>query len=104
MSRTYRRKGKEPSWLLGNYERIPGFLSWIYVYLPKESREGKKRINKYHSDAQEYPHTGRCHGPSWFINQYIQRPYRRACNQALKTLNDLDSIQILSKPKRIYWD
>lgn len=107
MSRTYRRKGSEPERLLVEYDYVlndRGYWSLIEKWIPRKSKEGKKRVKKYHSDAQDFWYTGKCHGPSWFINQFIQRPYRRACNQALKTLNDLDSVQILSKPKRIYWD
>jgi hypothetical protein len=104
MSRTYRRKGREPKGLFLEYEWDPNHWFLIETWIPKKSKEGKRLTKKYHSDTQKPWYTGKCHGPSWFINQYIQRPYRRACNQALKTLNDLDSVQILSKPKRIYWD
>lgn len=104
MSRTYRRKGREPERLLLEWEYIPGSWRSVERWISRKSQEGKRLINKYHSDAQDFWYTGKCHGPGWFINQFIQRPYRRACNQALKTLNDLDSVQILSKPKRIYWD
>lgn len=104
MSRTYRRKGFEPQGLLYEYVKIPGFLYWQKKPIPKKSREGKKLVKKYHSDAQGPWYTGKCHGPGWWIRQSIQRPYRKACNQALKTLHDLDSVLFLSKPKRDYWD
>lgn len=104
MSRTYRRKGFEPRWLLREWDWDKESRLLVQRLIPKKSKEGKKLVNKYHSDAQHPWYSGKCHGPGWFINQFIQRPYRRACNQALKTLNDLDSVLLLRKPKRIYWD
>lgn len=79
-----------------------GYAVWD-EHIDPRSKEGKKRIAKFHSDA-DY-HRSR-HGPSWWLREFVQRPYRReAKNQMRKVLFD-DEFEhtILDKPKRPYWD
>jgi hypothetical protein len=67
------------------------------------SKEGKKRLAKFHSDRKRYYWNHR--GPGWFHNLYSQRPYRRDAKRQIKRYidNDID-VQLLRKPKREYWD
>lgn len=120
MSRTIRRK-QGIGWCYGPrtisdqledycYEWIvwPGDDKYLHlrrgvVYIDPKSKEGKKRIAKFHSDAGHWHSKG---GPSWWICQYMQRPYRRdAKRQIQKALND-DNYEVIiqDKPKRDYWD
>jgi hypothetical protein len=122
MSRTYRRKGGK-GWWYGHidlywvlrefhYDRVYSddgesyrFVRWYEHHSPK-SKEGKKRVAKFHSDAATFAGGGKGHGPSWFINEYVQRPHRRdAAREIHKWMKDEDyEVIIESKPKREYWD
>lgn len=112
MSRTVRRKqgygwsyGNRSLWrdILSEHVRIPG--TWCYVDVPIDphSKEGKKRIARFHSDA-DYHRSNR--GPGWWINEFVQVPYRQdSRRQIQKWMKDEDyEIIIRDKPKRDYWD
>lgn len=107
MSRTYRLKEKylvDDNLVLNGYERIEGTYRWERVEIDQYSKEGKKRLARFHSDSKSHFHNWR--GPNWFHNMYAQRPYRRDCKRQLqKAMNDPDyEVQIIRKPYREYWD
>lgn len=104
MSRTYRFKkdtymneGILSDWV------INGGFFWIRFLHDPESKEGKKRLAKFHSDCKRgfYNYVG----PGWFHNMYSQRPYRRNAKKQIQLfMRDEDfEVQILNKPKREYW-
>lgn len=113
MSRTYRRKSGDQSdlhWVLRDRD-------WIWVdgddlyqrhcvvetHVDRNSKEGKKRLAKYYSDAG----THRCRepGPMWFIRETAQRPYRRRANNEIRKFmrNPEHEVMIESMPHRDYW-
>lgn len=111
MSRTYRRKNtkQDHSWILREYvNKYPEidywFLGkWGYIYLNKDSTEGKRRLAKHHSDAgycwQNY------RGPHWFHNMFEERPRRQKARREIhKFMKDPDYEVMLEKKKPvIYW-
>lgn len=101
MSRTYRKRSDE-LWVLRQYVRIPDTWSWVWVKLDPNSREGKKELAVWRSDAyREFKEPG----PSWFRTLFSQRPYRQESkNELRKFLQDEDyEPMILKKPKLEYW-
>lgn len=112
MSRTYRRKKgkyliKENRILLDSYwdkeQWRLGYYVYYYEKINPKSKEGKRRIAKFHSDNPQ------CiinwFGPSWFRNMYGQRPYRRECKREIKKYirdNEYD-ISLLRKPHVPYY-
>lgn len=69
----------------------------------KNSKEGKKRIARYRSDAGT--HNFKEPGPSWFRNLYTERPNRRKAKRELqKFLRDTEyEPMIEAKPPLEYW-
>lgn len=67
------------------------------------SKEGKRRIAQYHSDAG----TNTCKepGPSWYRNLYTERPLRRKAKRELKKyMLDTDYEPIIEKMGKLeYW-
>ena len=108
MARTYRRKsGDIPNWILRPYEYIRSTeYHWGY-YLRKDispkSKEGKKILANYHSDAFGKPSWS---WPGWGIANFVQKPYRRHCaSEIKKALRDPDyEVVLRSKPRKGYWD
>jgi hypothetical protein len=111
MSRTYRRKNKvgnhwaDLAYYTGEYVRIGYDLWWPRVYVPfdKQSKEYKKGVAKFHSDAG----TTNCKepGPSWFRNLYTERPLRRQSKREIrKFMLDPDYEPIIDKKGKLeYW-
>jgi hypothetical protein len=114
MSRTIRRKDGHGwcyghSHVLRDYQKVyqtdgeHEWSVWMYVHIDPKSKEGKKLVAQFHSDAKTW---GNSHGPGWFIAEFIQQPYRQdARRQIQKWMRDEDfEVIIADKPKRIYWD
>lgn len=90
MSNTIRRKTRRispSSWVLQDWDNRIGFM--YYGKLSKDSKEGKKAIAKFHSDAGV--------GDLWYKGRagwakyYERRNIRRVCDQALhKYFNGID--------------
>ena len=121
MSRTYRFRHDDwkikDNWVLSEYDLRGivynpenceivqcakyGVVAWKITFYPY-SKEGKKRLAKFRSDAKckYWNHKG----PGWFHNLFSQRPYRRDAKNQIKRYidNDID-VQLLRKPKREYW-
>lgn len=112
MSRTYRRKSGDQSWLdcaLTDYvyyddhtgtRRYWGFHQRIKI--DPRSPEGRKIVAKYRSDkGKPYKEPG----PSWFHRLYVQRPYRRRANEEIRhaMLDDEYEPMIETKPHRPWW-
>lgn len=72
--------------------------------VPKKGKDFKKGWWTYHSDSIRF--MSGCKGPSWFINEFVQRPYRRKAKRELHKYlrNEEYEVMIEDKPKRIYWD
>ena len=104
MSRTVRRKTKKidiDSWVLWNWEKRIGFMQ--YEYYTYQSKEGKKAIAKYHSDAGV--------GDLWFksrsgwLRKVERKKFSRKCEQAIhRYFNGIDEDVILPTYKRDYLD
>jgi len=76
---------------------------WVDIKIDPKSKEGKKRIAKFHSDASWHYNRK---GKGWWRNYYLQRPYRRdAERQIQKAMMDDDfEVIIRDKPARNWWD
>lgn len=104
MSRTVRRKTRKispSSWVLWDKDNYIGFMQ--YGQLDAKSKEGKKAIAKYRSDAG-------C-GDLWYKSRagwakyYERRNIRRVCDQALhRYFNGLEEDCIQPTIKRGYLD
>ena len=114
MSRTFRRK-QGHGWSYGDYSLRDALTDrdyiryeygewwrycWFNVIIDPKSKEGKKRIAKFHSDAT----TVTQNGPAWFITMQ-QRCYRRNAKRELhKFFQDEEhEVIIADKPKLEYW-
>jgi hypothetical protein len=102
MSRTIRRKNKDPYWL---------YWDWTYsgycighIFIDPNSQEGKKRKAQYHGDAGYNWYNSK--GPGWFHNLYAQKPHRQYARIQIRKFlkNELDDVVIRDKPRREYWD
>lgn len=130
MSRTYRRKNLYnsndiPSWVfrerwcsMAEYESIlekhedsieyvtNSSYGWGYrvdVWFGRKSKEGKRRLAVYMSDADTNPR----HRPhKWFVTCRTQRPYRREANNELRKymLDTEYEYMIESMPQLGWWD
>lgn len=105
MSRTYRRKGKYIPW---NYwfdeESIKvGPYHWIWVPRDKTTKEYKKDLAIYHSDSGTT--NFKEPGPSWFRNQFTERPQRREAKRQLqKFMKDPEfEVMLNAKDPLEYW-
>ena len=107
MSRTYRLKNhheeKEALWYSGYNYYGEGEWEWVREYVGAHSKEGKRRIAEFHSDAKKRIMIW--HGPSWFHRLYSQKPYRtRARRELHKFMRNPDhEVIIENKPPREYW-
>lgn len=106
MSRTYRRaKGKDKYLVTGRYGVLHTYVGHCQeLYLDIHSAEAKKNIKRFQSDS------GNCwinfRGPSWFLREFVQVPYRAKARQELmKWMKNPDhEVLIESKPtKDVYW-
>lgn len=73
------------------------------IHHDPHSKEGKRRIAKFHSDASYL--YNKC-GPMHFLRYYYQRPYRRKAKVEIQKslLNDEIELMIPDKPKLGWWD
>jgi hypothetical protein len=111
MSRTYRRKNGDPQeldWVLTKTEWTWRYWAdgsmwreWRKIHIDPKSPEGKKALNRYHSDGSK----AYWRGPMWFHKEYAQVPYRvRAKNEIHKYMRNPDyEVIIEDKPHREYW-
>lgn len=78
MSRTYRRKGARYNldWVLRDYIWVNGSSFHTYFILAKESREGKKAVARYFSDAG-FGNYGNGTAPHWYRRYLNHRSDRR---------------------------
>lgn len=69
----------------------------------RNSKEGKKRLAKYFSDAGT--HNFKEPGPSWFRNLYFTRPDRRAAKREIQKYLADDDYEVITCPKVYlpYW-
>lgn len=83
MSRTFRRKGmlQRDAFALKDLVHLPGTFTWMWVTLPHNSKEWRRKRAEYHSDA----------GCGTYGNATAPRWYRRKCNKqfSLKELREL---------------
>ena len=111
MSRTVRRK-QGYGWCYGMRHVSESLEEWYWntetgwsdwIHHDPRSKEGKKRIALFHSDAQSW--TAK-YGPSWWRRQYYQRPYRRNAETEIKKyFKDTEyEVIIPDRPKLGYWD
>lgn len=108
MSRTYRFKKENDSYLV-EYNRVLTEWIWVGGYyslripIDPTSKESKKRLVRFHSDAKKYFWVHK--GPGWFHN-ITQRKYRTLVKSKLsKFYKDPEyEIQLLRKPYREYWN
>lgn len=86
MSRTYRRRGQahEYRWVLR--DRSDATPWWAYTLLDRHSREGRRALARFHSDAEV---TMRSSAPRW---------YRREFDHRLRTMNDRQLRRWLADP------
>ena len=71
------------------------------VTYSKYSKEGKKGLAQYHKDGSK----AHWRGPSWFLREFCQVPYRTRAKRAIHNYLRYDEDIVLeSKPKRDYWD
>ncbi len=103
MSRTIRRKNVtyEYYWVLRDWVISRGFMGYS-MHNPK-SIEGKKALNRFHSDAGT--HQMREPGPAWFRNVTSQRPLRRHGREQLRKfmLDEEFEVIIEENPYLEYW-
>lgn len=120
MSRTYRRKsGEFDDWILkdtylyldealiitgtSGIVRNSFFGNNCYdVIYSKNSKQGRHRLAKYHSDSY---HT-MWRGPMWWVREFYQKPYAQKCrNELNKFMRDPEHEVVLrSKPLKGYRD
>ncbi len=103
MSRTFRRKNctyEEYDWVLLSWAGYSLHVSRIR--LDKKSKEGKKRLARYHSDAGGYYKEP---GPAWYRRIVAQVPLRRSSKNELRKfmLNEELEVIIETKPPLPYW-
>ena len=107
MSRTYRRKRGDHQDLEQKTQvmhRVPGRYIWYWFPMDPKSKQYKKVVNKYHSDAGTHKFNNCPQG--WWVNMVMQRPYRRDAKQQIhKWMLDPEYEIILGeKPPLPYWD
>ena len=99
MSRTYRRKQgiKEDQWWV-----LREWYCGLYVvrHSPR-SKEGKKRLAKYHSDAEVTMQQV----PKWYKVAFCRRPFRRKEKQALyrAVFHGEDKFPVPKNDAMYYW-
>lgn len=109
MSRTYRQLKGDPYWKRWalDYELIRvsdyKFFCWIIRRVDKNTKEYKKALAKFHSDAGVV--TFKEPGPSWFRNLYSERPQRRKAKRELKKfmLDNEYEVILNNKEPLQYW-
>ena len=86
MSRTHRRRGErhEYRWVLR--ETVFDGIRFTHIPLDRHSREGRRAIARFHSDAE---FTIRSGAPHW---------YRREFDHRLRTMNDRELHRWLADP------
>ena len=107
MSRTYRRKRGDHQDLecqTSYLVQVPGRYRWYWEKMDPNSKQYKKAVNKYHSDAGTHKFTNSPCG--WWVNMVVQRPHRRNAKQQLKKwLTDPEYEVILNAKDPVpYWN
>jgi len=107
MSRTYRRKGGDHTdleWQTRVCSQIPGTYIWLWEKMDPKTKQYKKVVNKYHSDAGTQKFNNCPQG--WWVNLCIQRPHRRDAKRQLKKwLTDSEYEVILNAKNPLpYWN
>lgn len=105
MSRTKRRKQAleyDMYWCLTEYVRVPNSWQWVRVPIPPKTKEYKKALAEYHSDAfRNFKEPG----PSWYRNLFAERPQRRTSKHELHKfmLDEEYEVMLNPKDKLPYW-
>jgi hypothetical protein len=123
MSRTVRRKNRKDEyyWVLREFthiDKIPSDLSkydkiavarwassdnWVDIHFSPQSKAGKKRISRYHSDAG----THKCKepGPSWYRRLNTQKPLRQSSRMQLQQFLKDPELEVIidNMPPLGYW-
>ena len=107
MSRTYRRRcgdHQELEWQTSYLVKVPGRYIWYWEKMDPNSKQYKKAVNRYHSDAGTHKFTNSPCG--WWVNLVVQRPQRRDAKQQLKKwLTDPEYEVILNAKDPVpYWN
>ena len=104
MSRTYRRKkDKAPDWVTRDWS----YKDFVLVKRPLTSKELKREVSKWHSDAGYHGDYG--DSPSWFVHEFMEVPFRAKSKMQLKEVlrlvdyEDADVTTIFKKPQEYYW-
>ena len=106
MSRTY-RFNKNADWMerdvLRDLVRLEKTWHWVRQPIERNSREGRKKLAKFHSDKKH--HWMNYRGPSWFRREFAQKPYKvRAKAELHRYMRDPDyEVVIESMPHLPYW-
>lgn len=106
MSRTYRQLSGDPHWK--KYE-VDYELKWFpncmcnWVKRDKTSKEYKKALAKFHSDAGVIRFKEP--GPMWFIREFTQVPYRMKCKTELAKWRKDNEYEVIIEemPHLDYW-
>ena len=108
MSRT--KRFKHDAWLIDHNSVLTDWIwehEWFMrgsrVRIDPSSKEGRRRLARMHSDAKKG--VMRWRGPSWFVHEYHQVPYRQRARQELHKFmkNPEYEVQLESKPHLTYW-
>lgn len=86
MSRTYRRRGQrfEYRWVLRDHSAATP-TSWARVQLDSRSKEGRRAIARFHSDAE---FTMRSGAPHWFRRIFKRRLRNANARELRRWLDD----------------
>jgi len=85
MSRTYRRRGQthEYRWVLR--DRSDATPWWAHALLDSDSKEGRRAIARFHSDAEVTMRSG---PPHWFCRIFKRRQRNAGTRELLRWLAD----------------
>jgi len=88
MSRTYRRKSFIPEWVKTEWQdyhrsRYSGGKFPCHYKVPLDGEKLEKSIKEYQMDGKEQIWKN---PPSWFINMFCQRSFRRHQKQVIKRM------------------
>lgn len=86
MSRTYRRRGERHEYRWVSRDWILVGLHAVPVEIHRHSREGRRAITRFHSDAEEIMRSA---APHW---------YRREFDHRIRTMNNREDRRWLADP------
>jgi hypothetical protein len=97
MSRTYRRRGErhEYRWVL--YDRSDATPWWAHGLLDPRSKEGRRAIARFHSDAEVTMRSG---VPHWFCKIFKRRERNADTRELLRWLADPEYDPIMQSRHR----